>query len=131
MPGRPRAVVIGYYVAFTLLVVGLAIGFALVTRIAGPTRGIDVSAPVAVTCEPGEGSPSCYDFTVSNTSAEPRSAACLVVPAPGTIARFTTDASTVSLTLQPGEARTLRASVDTVAGGSVAPPEVGCDPVSG
>jgi hypothetical protein len=131
MPGRPRAVVVGYYVAFTLLVVGLVIAVALVTRVAGPSRGIEVGAPVAVTCETGEGSPSCYDFTVSNTSAEPRSAACLVVPAAGTIARFTTDASTVSLTLQPGETRTLRASVDTVAGGSVAPPDVGCEPVAG
>jgi len=131
MPGRARPLAIGYYAAFTLLVVGLAIAFALLTRLAGPGRGLEVGDAVAVSCDTGERSPGCYDFTVASTSTEQVSAACLIVPARGTIARFTTDESTITLTLGPGESRTFRASVDAVDGGSVAPPEIDCDPVSG
>ena len=131
MPQRVRSVAVGYYIGITLLVIGLVIAFALVTRIAGPSRGLQVGEPVALACETGDGSPSCFDFTVRNTSSEQLSALCVVVPAQGTIARFTSDQSTVSLTLGPSDEQTLRTSVDAVVGDEVAAPNVDCDLVSG
>ena len=131
MPPRVRSLVVGYYIGITLLVIGLAIAFALVTRIAGPGRGLEVGEAMALACETGDGSPSCFGFTVRNTSSEQLSALCVVVPAQGTIARFTSDQSTVSLTLGQGDEQTLRTSVDAVGGDAVAAPAVECDLVSG
>lgn len=130
MPLRARSVAVGYYVAISLLVIGLLIALALLTGVAEPSRGgLEVGLPVASACEPGDGSPSCFGFEVRNASAETISTQCLVVPAEGTVARFTTDQSTVVLTLGPGEERTLRASVDTVGDGPVVAPQLECGPV--
>src|SRR3712207_3073869 len=90
MPERVRSVAVGYYIAITLLVIGLAIGFALVTRIADPAAGggIEIGAPFAVPCEVGDGSPSCFGFSIRNASSEPLSLECEVIPAAQTSARF-------------------------------------------
>jgi hypothetical protein len=134
MPLRPRSVAVGYYIAITLLVVGLAIAIALLTGVAGPSReGIRVGVAVPQACETGDGSPSCFAFSISNASVETKSVQCLVVPAEGTTARFTsdsaTDQSTVALTLGPNSEQTLSTSVDVENGGSIAPPHVECGPV--
>ena len=133
MPERVRSVAVGYYIAVTLLVIGLAIGFALVTRIADPAAGggIDIGAPFAVPCEVGDGTPSCFGFSVRNASSQPVSLACDVIPAAQTSARFGEDASTtVMMTLLPGQEDLLRTFVDTDGGDAVAAPSLQCSPVS-
>jgi hypothetical protein len=134
MPLRARSVTVGYYVAITLLVVGLAIAIALLTGVAGPSReGVSIGTAVPQACETGDGSPSCFDFTVRNTSTQTTSMQCLVVPAEGTEAWFTTDSttqqSTVVLTLGPNEEQTLETAVDVAEEGSIASPHLECDPV--
>jgi hypothetical protein len=135
MPLRARSVTVGYYIAITLLVVGLAIAIALLTGVAGPSReGVRIGTALPQACETGDGSPSCFDFTVRNMSTETTSLQCLVVPAEGTEAWFATDSatqqSTVVLTLGPGEEQTLKTAVDVAEEGSITPPHLECEPVA-
>jgi hypothetical protein len=132
MPQRVRSVAVGYYIGITLLVIGLGIAFALVTRIADPAagRGVEVGPPLAVQCEPGDGTPSCFEFSVRNASGAPTSVECLVVPAERTFATFSDGISSTVLTLRPAEQQLLRTSVDTDGGDAVAAPTLDCTTLS-
>ena len=132
MPLRARSVAVGYYVGVTLLVIGLVIALALVTRIAGPAAGdgVEVGTPFALQCEPGDGTPSCFGFSVRNTSGAPISVECLVVPAERTSATFGDGPSSRILTLLPGQEELLRTSVDTDGGDAVAAPALECSTLS-
>lgn len=127
MPLPHRSVSIVSNVAIALLVIGILIAVALLTRVIDPVRGgIEIGEPMAIACEPGDGAPGCYAFTVRNAGRDVASVECLVVPAQGTTSRFVTGQSSVVLTLQPGEERTVRASADPVDGVVVTPPALEC-----
>ena len=133
MPERVRSVAVGYYIAITLLVIGLAIGVALVTRIADPAagRGIEIGAPFAVPCEAGDGTPSCFGFSIRNASSRPLSVECDVIPAAQTSASFSGGDAPVVMTLLPGQEDLLRTFVDTDGGDAVAAPSLRCATVAG
>ncbi len=125
---RPRSVTIGYYFGIVLLVGVLAIAAVLLVQVVRPASGprIDVSPAMATPCDPGDGAPGCYTFTVTNAGSDLAAVECLVIPAEGTTARFATEQSTTVLTLQSHEERMLRTTVDPFVGDAVAAPSLNC-----
>ena len=126
-----RSVAIGYYIGITLLVLGLAGAFVLLTGIVRPVaEAIQVDAPLAQDCPSGDRAPICFMFDIRNTTDAQLSIGCLVVPAEGTTATFETGATT-AVTLPAGASMTLRTSVDTAGGDEVAAPSLECSTVDG
>jgi hypothetical protein len=125
--GQPSFVAAGYYVGIVLLVAGLMVAFALLTRVVRPAGDrFEVGPALATACEPGDRAPGCFAFEVSNRSDETLSAECVVIPSQGTDARFTTDEVRAVLTMQTGEERILQVKVNPLGGDVVAAPRLEC-----
>jgi hypothetical protein len=125
--GHPSFVAAGYYVGIVLLVAGLVVAFALLTRVIRPAgTQLEVGAALATACEPGDRAPGCFAFQVANRSTETLSTECVVIPSQGTDARFVTDEVRAVLTMQTGEERILQVKVNPLAGDVVAAPRLEC-----
>jgi hypothetical protein len=123
---RPSA---AYYIALTLLAVGLLAGVSLFLLLA--TRPHSASASVEwnsspMACPPGGHGTSCYDFTVSNTSGDSIFASCELTPAPGTKATFENDSTVTQTPLLDGQIREHVVSVVADQSSQLAPPTFSC-----
>jgi hypothetical protein len=121
---------IGYYVAFVLLVVALAIGAALfwllATRNASDEARFLVGAAQAQDCATGDHAPACYRFDVSNVGPAPGVVRCAVVSGEGTVAVFPDGQGEATVTVAAGETRPLVVKVTTDSGDTVTTPALHC-----
>jgi hypothetical protein len=130
MPHGMGRASIGYYVAFVLLVVGLAVGaglfWLLATRNATDEARFLVGAGQAQDCATGDRAPACYRFDVTNVGPVPGIARCDVTSGEGTVALFPDGQHEVTAAVAPGESRPLIVKVTPVSGDTVTTPALHC-----
>jgi hypothetical protein len=123
---RPSA---AYYIALSLLALGLLAGLSLFLLLA--TRPHSNRASVewnssAMACPPGGHGTACYDFTVSNTSDGPIFAMCELTPAPGTQAQFDNHSTVKQMPLLDGQTEEMVVSVVADQSSEIAEPAFSC-----
>ena len=118
-----------YYIALGLLVVGLVTGLSLflllATRPHSSSASIDV-ASIPTTCPPGTRAPTCYSFTVTNTSGNAVFASCTLVPAQGTRAMFEDKGTVENFGLVSQGIKVFLVTVAADPGSSTGPPSMSC-----
>lgn len=123
-----------YYVALSLLAVGLLAGvslfFLLTTRPSSSKTSVHVSGPLATSCAVGGHGTACYLFTVTNTGNGPAYATCQVTPASGTQATFDDGLLVEPVNLLENEAHDLTVSVVADESSTLAEPSVSCPATS-
>jgi hypothetical protein len=123
---------IGYYVAFVLLVIGLAVGaglfWLLATRNATDEARFLVGAGQAQDCATGDHAPACYRFDVTNAGPVPGIARCDVTSGQGTVALFPDGQREITTAVAAGESRSLIVKVTPVSGDTVTMPALHCAP---
>lgn len=119
-----------YYVAFVVLLAGLAAGLTLflllATRPASHGVSYRVAAPVADDCPVGQRATVCYRFDVTNTGDRVGLATCAVTPGTGTKAVFPNGNSTTNVLLSAGETRGVFVNVTAQGTDVVTSPRVAC-----
>jgi hypothetical protein len=119
-----------YYVALSLLAVGLLAGLSLflllTTRPSASNTSVRVTGPLATSCTVGGHGTVCYRFTVTNTGNGPAYATCQVTPASGTQATFDDGLVVKPVNLLEEEANDLTVSVVADESSTLAEPSVSC-----
>jgi hypothetical protein len=122
---------IGYYVAFVVLVVALAIGaglfWLLATRNSTDQARFLVGAGQAQDCATGDRAPACYRFEVTNVGPLPGIARCSVTSGEGTVATFPDGQREITTAVAAGRSSSLIVKVTPVSGDTVTVPALHCD----
>jgi len=119
-------------VLVVLLVVAIALGaFLLMRSFGSPAIAVSVSELTGTPC-PVDGSPACFQTSVTNTGTTASTVRCDVTPGPGNTAVFTSSGttSTDAGPLEPDATLPLVLAVDTTPGNvRIYLPKVGCSPI--
>lgn len=119
-----------YYVAFVVLLAGLAAGLTLflllATRPANHSVSYRVAAPLADDCPVGQHATVCYRFDVTNTGDRVGLARCAVTPGPGTRALFPNGNPVTNVLLGAGETRGVFVNVTAQGTDTVTAPRIAC-----
>ena len=128
MSRRPSS--IAYYIAASVLGLGLVVGTTLLamlmTRTPGAGASIEVGDGVPTDCPVGGGATACYQFDVTNVGESGGVASCGTSASEGTEALFPNDANTLDVLLASGETRSVFVSVAPTGGNVVSEPVVRC-----
>jgi hypothetical protein len=107
--------VTGYVLSIALLlaIAAAAVLIALQLRGDAPVR-FDAAPPQGVECPPGEGTPACFRFTVTNLGNRPSIVRCEILAQEGTNATFLTNAPVYvsAVPFDPGVPEELLVKVD-------------------
>ena len=120
----------GYYVAISLLAVGLLAGASLFLLLAtrSQTTGppIDISTAQPTTCAVGSRAPSCFSFIVTNIWHGPVNATCHLSAAAGTNATFDDGTVVKPVSLLEGQSLDLAVRVQADGSDTVSAPRMSC-----